>query len=132
MYTHETTVKLRDTDAAGVMYFARQFDFAHDAYQEYVTMKGYSFRRLLDENKFMQAIVHAESDYSAPVRCGDRITVQVRAERIGTTSFTIAYEILCNGEPAGEAKTVHVTIDRVTREPIPIPEELRGIIEELA
>jgi 1,4-dihydroxy-2-naphthoyl-CoA hydrolase len=133
MFEHECLVKLRDTDAAGVMYFPRQYDLVHDAYQIYLDSKGFGFKFLIHEAPYMLAVVHAESDYAAPVRCGDRLTIRLRTERIGNSSYTMAYDVVDeDGKSTGTAQTVHVVFDKATRKPIPIPDDFRAALAELA
>jgi 1,4-dihydroxy-2-naphthoyl-CoA hydrolase len=62
-YKIETTVKLYDTDAAGIMFFGNYLRVAHDAYQAYLESCGFSFAEALNEGKLLIPIVHAEADY---------------------------------------------------------------------
>lgn len=32
MFTYKTQIRLHDTDAAGILFFAQQFEIIHDAY----------------------------------------------------------------------------------------------------
>lgn len=119
-------VRMHDTDMAGILYFARQFRFAHDALEEFVESEGISFDHLFNHEKFVFVIVHAEADYFASVRVGDLLTVHLFVEHIGNTSFSIGYKFyrMPNNELVGSAKTVHVTLDNETRTKIPIPERM--------
>ena len=77
-------------------------------------------------------IVHAEADYTAPLRVGDPLAVEVTAERIGDSSFTIAYRLVKEpGQPVGVAKTVHVAIDKKSWKKRALPPEVRAAIEKL-
>lgn len=121
---------MHDTDMAGILYFARQFRFAHDALEDFMESEGLSFDRLFHNNDFVYVIVHAEADYLRPVKVGDRLDIQVTVEKIGETSFTINYRIYRSPELIGTAKTVHVTMDAKTREKILIPDEFRAILQK--
>ncbi|MEW6050652.1 MAG: thioesterase family protein [Candidatus Zixiibacteriota bacterium] len=133
MFTHHTTVQLHQTDAAGILFFGRFFFLAHDAYQAYIESKGLGFAKILDQGLFLLPIVHAEADYKAPLRVGDKVTVRLRAETIGTTSFILAYELTKeDGAMAGTVKTVHVWVDRKTFEKQPLPEWVKGALGKIA
>lgn len=131
MYIAHNKVRMHDTDTAGILYFARQFRFAHDALEDMVESEGLSFENVFHENDFVFVIVHAEADYLAPLKLGDRLDVHVTVEKIGTSSFTMHYAIHKeDGSLVGTAKTVHVTLTRTTREKIPIPDTLRSLLEK--
>jgi acyl-CoA thioesterase FadM len=77
--------------------------------------------------------VHAEADFGAALSTGDKIAIQVTAERIGDTSFTLGYTLLRNGsESVGSVKTVHVLIDKRTGQAITLLPELRARLAAIA
>jgi 1,4-dihydroxy-2-naphthoyl-CoA hydrolase len=122
---------MHDTDMAGILYFPRQFRFAHDALEDFVESEGMNFYDVFNKGKFIFVIVHCEADYYIPLRVGDELNIQVSVERIGTSSFTILYEIYKTDHThAGTAKTIHVTLERESRKKIPIPSKLRKSLEK--
>lgn len=126
MFVSKNKVRMHDTDMAGILYFPRQFRFVHDAWEDLMEKEGLCFHRLFNEEPFAFVIVHAEADYLAPLQVGQKLDVHVSIEAIGTTSFTIDYQIYREDKTLiGTAKTVHVTIDRKTRKKIPVPDELK-------
>ncbi len=130
MYTYETTVSMRDGDAAGVLFFARHFSLAHDAYEQFMQSRGISLGDLIREGKERIPIVHAESDNAAPLRVGDNVTIVLTPETVGQRKFTLRYELRnAQGEIACTIRTVHVTIDAQTGQAIPLPE---AIVEALS
>lgn len=132
MYTHETTVRLRDTDAAGVIFFSRQFTMAHDAFEHYLDSAEMGLGQLFQHADYRIPIVHASADYSAPIRVGDRLRIEIKAERIGNTSFTLAYRLVNQHEiEVGRVRTVQVAVDRDAWKKRPIPAELRAALEKL-
>lgn len=133
MFTYKTTVKMYDTDAAGILFFGNQFKWIHEAYEEFLESINFSFSNIL-KTDFFVPIVHAEADYKSPLSVGDRITIQVKIEKIGQTSFTVAYNVLDtnNHITVGTAKTVHVTVDKKTRKKIPLPADFRAALTKAA
>ena len=125
-FTYKTQIRLHDTDAAGILFFAHQFSIVHDAYEQLLEKMGFSFAVMLTKRSYFLPIVHAESDYKAPLFAGDRITVAIKIGHIGDTSFSFDYTIR-NAKKVlvGTAKTVHVTISKKTRSKIPLPKEIR-------
>lgn len=130
MFIAKNVVRMHDTDMAGIIFFANQFRFVHDALEDFCESEGLGFDRLFHEENFVFVIVHAEADYKATLRVGDKLEVHLTVENVGNSSFTIEYKIYKkNAVLAGTAKTVHVTLDAKSRKKIPIPAALRKILE---
>lgn len=125
MFIAHNQVRMHDTDMAGILYFANQFRYAHDALEDFVASEGLSFDIVFHGNHFVFVIVHCEADYLAPLKVGDKLEIHLSVENIGTSSFTINYHIYRSKKQlVGTAKTVHVTLDANTRKKIPIPDVL--------
>ncbi len=132
MYIHQTIVRLHNTDAAGLLFFAEQFRLAHDAYESFMESIGYPFAPLLRKSDFLLPIVHAEADFLKPLSTGDRLEIQVKAEKIGDSSFTLGYTLLRDRtEPVGTVKTVHVLINRRDGTSRSLLPELRQKLESI-
>lgn len=132
MFTSENKVRMHDTDMAGILYFPRQFRFVHDALEDLMAENGLSFDVLFKKEAYSFVVVHVESDYKTSLFVGDEVEVRMQLENIGTTSFTWNYQIIRKKDQvlAGTAKTVHVTVDRITRKKISIPESLLHILKK--
>lgn len=131
MFITHNKVRMHDTDMAGILYFANQFRYVHDAWEDLVESEGISFSQVLHQEDFLFVIVHVEADYLASLNIGEHLEVHVSAEKIGTSSFTMLYNIYRdNRELVGRAKTVHVTIDKATRKKIPIPHHLKAKLQK--
>jgi 1,4-dihydroxy-2-naphthoyl-CoA hydrolase len=119
---------MHETDAGGVLFFANQFKLVHDAYEAFLESKGITIKDLLANKAFLLPIVHAETDFKAPLRVGDRVIVRLQVKKTGTTSFTLAHEIYKEGmELTGSGETVHVCIDKNSNAKIPLPQEIIDI-----
>ena len=124
-------IRLKDVDAAGVIFFVNLFVFAHEAYELFLEEIGYSLRRIIGEESFLLPIVHAESDYRQMIGLEDEVTIVVNVDRIGSTSFTLAYDFfLENQKLAASVKTVHVCVDKTSLKKRPISKELRQALKK--
>ena len=125
-FIYRTQIKLHDTDAAGLLFFANQFSIVHDAYEQVLEKFGCSFTTMLKKRSYFLPIVHAESDYKAPLFVGDRISIAITVGHIGETSFSFEY-VIRNAQKkiVGTAKTIHVTINKKSHKKITLPKELR-------
>ncbi len=128
MFKHQVTVRLHDTDAAGVLYFAHQFRIAHEAYEAFMAAAGFGLGDLLRAGATALPIVHAEADYRAPLRVGDELTVSLSVKRLGRTSFTLDYSLTRAGRVVGRVTTAHVAIDGRTGRAKALPVRLRRMM----
>lgn len=131
MFLAHNQVRMHDTDMAGILYFPRQFRFAHDALEDFIESLGFTFEQIFRKEHFVFVIVHAESDYFVPLHVGDKLEVHLTISKIGTTSFTVSYDIYKKDKIlVGRVQTVHVTLDSSTRKKIPIPGFFRSFLEK--
>lgn len=128
MYIAKNQVRMHDTDMAGILYFARLFRFAHDALEDFFANEKMDLRHMFDHEPFVFVIRHVEGDYLAQLHVGDPLTVEVTTGDIGTTSFSLHYDIFRHKEHVGVVKTVHVCIDTKSRKKIPLPEKLKNLL----
>jgi 1,4-dihydroxy-2-naphthoyl-CoA hydrolase len=122
-FEHAFEVRLHDTDAAGVLFFGHLFRHAHDAYEALMATAGLPLQDLIRDGIALR-IVHAEADYRAPMRQGDRIRVEVRVAEIRRRSFSLDYRFVHpQADPCARARTVHVLTGRGSA-PV-LPDDLR-------
>jgi acyl-CoA thioester hydrolase len=125
-YAAYTRVAFSDTDAQGIVYYGRYLPYFDVARTEFHRHLG----RLAMAGEFVVRVSHIE--YLAPARFDDLLEVFVRVERVGTTSVTYdyaAYRIDDDGDDGdlmmASAKQVLVLVDKLTRRPIPVPDDFR-------
>ncbi len=119
-FSAETRVGFSDTDAQGVVYYGRYmpyFDLARVEYHRHLDM-------LRTEPQDRQFVMRAMTvEYHAPARFDDLIEVDVRVQRIGTTSVTYEFAAYLAGEQlAVTAGQTLVLVDLAERRPFPVPD----------
>jgi 1,4-dihydroxy-2-naphthoyl-CoA hydrolase len=125
MFTYETTVKLHQTDAAGVCFFGNYFHIAHDGYEAFMASIDYSLRYIIDTDEDVVLIVHAEADYKKPTFGGDKVVVQTTLQEMGRTSFTLRHTVLDQaGDVAAIVTTVHVAVNKESKRSVRLNERL--------
>ena len=130
MYSVKRTILLRDSDAAGVLFFARYLALAHDAYEAFMMERGIRFGHQVRKGRFIMPIVHAESDHRRPLWVGDCFTIQLYVAMVKRRAFTIHYEFrLETGELAATCKTTHVAVDKSSGRAIPLPREVLDVLQ---
>lgn len=132
MFETKTNIKLHDTDAAGITFFANHFRIAHTAYEAFMKSIGCALDWIVRDAEYFVLIAHAEADYKRPLFYGVNITIAVKAEEIGKSSFTLSYRFRDQeGNEAAVVQTVHVVIDKKSGDSIDIPERLRVGLDSL-
>ncbi len=130
-YSYYRTVRLADTDAAGVIYFANLLNICHEAYEDCLGAVDLDWQNLLDAGEIALPIVHAEVDFLRPLRWGDRLTIKLFPVTEQPSQFTVRYQIFLenieqpSSKPAAIAMTKHVAISPQTRKRSPLPEILK-------
>ncbi len=119
-------VWFQDVDAGGVLFFGRIFDYCHQAYEEFVATSGVDLARYFAGDDYLVPIVHAEADYRAPIRHGERVVVTIEVGRVGRASIELRYRVTGLKEDLrDEVTTIHAFVERAAMKPIPIPAKLR-------
>lgn len=130
MYTVSTIVKLRETDAAGVLFFGNYFHLTHDAYEAFLDSIDFSMSYIVNESPVWLLIAHAEADYKKPLGVGDPITIEIEVGTIGKASFTLGYKVKGpDGTLFAQLKTTHVAVDRKSRKSVRLPDSIRNSLE---
>lgn len=145
MFRYSTELKLRDTDAAGIAFFAAYYAIAHDAYERFLSQSSRPLSSWLAEVHL--PIVHSQAQYQAPLRLGEAFEVLITCVNMGTRSFTLSYEFIKKGEltPLAQLQTVHVAVGSASvqdalspdsnaskAQAVPIPTEFKKLLSTLS
>ncbi len=131
-YPHHHAVATRwaDNDLYGhvnnVEYYA-WFDTAINAYL--IDRGGLDIHR----GELIGLCVESHCAYRAPVAFPEAVCVGLRVARLGRSSVRYELAVFRAGEedPAAEGWFVHVFVDRVSRRPVALPQELRAALARL-
>jgi len=129
-FEHEIVIPFQDIDAAGIVFFAHLFRYAHEAYERLMVRIDHPLQALLADGRYLLPLVHAEADYRQPLRHGEVVRVRVRVERLGNTAYTLGYRFVDEQDRLrATARTVHVVLDADSRSPTGIPQPLAEALE---
>jgi 1,4-dihydroxy-2-naphthoyl-CoA hydrolase len=120
-FNYDYTVQFRDTDAAGVVYFASILSICHVAYEASLVAAGIELKFFVSNLEFAIPIAHVSADFFRPLYCGYRLKIELTLKRIKEYKFEIDYRILLDGEVAATVTTKHVAIDPQTRKRRELP-----------
>jgi 1,4-dihydroxy-2-naphthoyl-CoA hydrolase len=124
-FSYEYTIQFRDTDAAGVVYFASIISICHVAYEASLTAANIDLKLLVNNPDFAVPIAHVSADFFKPLYCGDRVVIQLTPSSIDSCRFEIKY-LLSSPESLIIATiiTKHVIISPQTRRRQELPASL--------
>lgn len=126
MFVHHSQIRIFHTDAAGVIFYGSLFPIFQEAFEQYLESMGSSASDYINHPQYLMPIVHAEADYKKPLRAGDKISIAVETQSIGTTSATIGF-VLRNEtmEIAATGRIVVVAIEKKSWTKVPFPDTLK-------
>jgi 4-hydroxybenzoyl-CoA thioesterase len=125
-------IRFGDIDHAGIVYYPRFLHYFHVALEEFFGEElGIDYPLLINEHRIGLPTVHLETDFSRPLRYGDRIEVEVSVRKIGKSSITFGYRVFKQGEnnPWIEGHNVTVCLDMDSFKKRDIPGWLRQRLE---
>jgi 1,4-dihydroxy-2-naphthoyl-CoA hydrolase len=127
-YCWNYQIQLRDTDAAGVVYFANFLTICHAAYEAALSAAGIDLRLLVSGSlEVALPITHASGDFKRPLYCGDRVEVLLTPSQINDSEFQIDYRLcLADGKIAGIVLTRHVAIGVIDRRRTSLPTDIQS------
>jgi 1,4-dihydroxy-2-naphthoyl-CoA hydrolase len=133
-FIYDRTIYFRDTDAAGVVYFANGLAICHEAYEASLTASGIEVKSFFRGGAIAVPITHASIDFFKPMFCGDRIVVSLVTTLLSPASFQIEYQLFFDVESfekkaIAKALTKHVCIDPTTRKRCNLSQELQKWIK---
>jgi len=115
-YQNKQYVRWDDLDALGHVNNAKYLTYAQEA--------RFAWSGILE-----MVVARAEVDFIAPIYDGDSfVDVELWVCAIGTSSFSVTYEMKLKGEVVARVKTVQVTVDMKTKKSHPISPEQREFL----
>ena len=131
MIEFQRPVRFEDVDAAGIVFFARFFNYCHEAMEAFFAgVQGGYVGLVMGRHEGFPA-VRVECDYLAPLRYGDTARICVQVEQVGTTSCTFRYDMYraADGTKAVSVRHVVVHADLQKLAKLPFDAELRALLE---
>jgi acyl-CoA thioester hydrolase len=121
-----------EIDQQGVVFNGHYLTWFDEACTALFDHMGLTYPALIAQGLDIQ-VVHTDVDYLAPVRWRDEVSVCVTCAATGTTSFTLAFDVLRNGgdgEPvsAVRGRNVYVVVSTQDWAKRLIPDELRAAL----
>jgi acyl-CoA thioester hydrolase len=124
------TTRWADNDVYGHVNNVVYYSWFDTAVNGYLVEQG-----VLDmhHGSTMGLVVQTQCDYFAPVAFPQAITVGLRVAHLGRSSVRYEVGIFADDAPLTNAAGhfVHVLVDRVTRTSVPLPDNLKTVLQAL-
>ena len=131
MIGYERDVRFQEVDAAGMAFFPNFGVWAHEAMEAFFDPLDGGYVSLIRDRRVGLPAVRVETEFSAPLRFGDRVTVQTSVAHLGTRSLTLRYRFVrrADGVVCGEMRHTVVTTDLDRLRSCDMPEDVRRLAE---
>lgn len=131
-----TPVRFSDVDHAGIVYYPRFFHLFHVAFEELwrARIGARAYAELIDRDRVGFPAVHAECDFTAPLRFGDTAVIDVSIARLGKTSITFHYRVYKDERErtlCAEGRVVCAVVDLARFVSVAVPERVTAMLADL-
>jgi acyl-CoA thioester hydrolase len=130
-FVHRLRVRFHECDPQGVVFYAHYFAYVDVALTEMWREAFGSYGDVVAAGTDV-VVVEAAATFRASARFDDDLDVELRVDRLGTTSMAMATAIRRDGEALVEGRVVHVFVDTATMAKKPIPDHMRTGLESYA
>ncbi|WP_297840184.1 thioesterase family protein [Pseudomonas sp.] len=124
------TTRWHDNDIYGHVNNVTYYSFFDSTVNSYLIQHG---GLNIHDGDVVGFVVSSSCDYFASIAFPDLIEVGLRVGKLGNSSVQYELAVFKVGEDEASAagRFVHVFVDRASNRPVPIPENLRGVLELL-
>ncbi len=132
VFTSVQKIRFDDVDGAGIVYYPQFFHLCHKAFEDFFdTAAPISYPQLIRDRRLGFPTVAIESRFDSPLEYGDTAIVELTVDSVGRTSVVLTYTIRRKRDAVTcfRATVTTVLIDLDRRRPVPLPPELRTILE---
>jgi acyl-CoA thioester hydrolase len=130
-FVHRLRVRFHECDPQGVVFYAHYFAYVDVALTEMWREAFGSYGDVVAAGTDV-VVVEAASTFRASARFDDDLDVELRIERLGTTSMAMATAVRRDDELLVDGRIVHVFVDAATMGKKAIPDHMRAALEAYA
>ena len=118
------------TDAGGVVYHGTYLDFMEAARIELLAALGLDLAELAAKERVLFIVYKVEVDYHKPARLNEQLVVTAALARVGGVRLEFEQGVLRGAELLVAGRVKAACVHRETYRPVPLPERLRGKLEQ--
>jgi acyl-CoA thioester hydrolase len=122
--TWSAPVRYAECDQQGIVFNAHYLTWCDEAVTSWFAATGSSYAELAARGLDTK-VVSSTLDWSSSARYGDAVEVDAGIDRVGRTSFTVAFRVHVGERTCCTVRTTYVLVDSDGR-PTPVPDDLRA------
>ena len=116
------------------MHFHQLLRWCHEAWEESLDRFGLETLDVFPSAQSTDPavavpIIHCRADYKQPLRCGDRLLVQLLPVILDAYSFEVTYRFLLEERLVAQGLMRHIAIQSSTRRRCPLPQPIHQWLE---
>lgn len=123
------TIRFHEADPAGILFFGRSLEMAHDHYEEWIKSLGHSFKDWFQSKEFIVPIRKSECEYYKPLFPGQEYEVILTVKEIGDSSFTTRTQFTSKEGLHMEVLLTHVFTNPKEFKKMAIPSAIKSQLE---
>ncbi len=87
----------------------------------------------IERSEVIGLVIETQCNYFAPLAFPQMVDAGIRVAKLGSSSVRYEVGLFAQGEPLTAAKGhfIHVYVDRHSRRPVPLPPQLKSVLEKL-
>lgn len=125
----ERLVRFSYCDPAGIVFYPQYFVMFNGLVEDWFNQGlGVNYAHFITEQRRGFPIVSLSCDFISPSKIGEHITLGLKLEHLGKSSMKLAVNCAYQGVERVRARLVLVTMDLERGRAVPIPEELRALM----
>lgn len=130
MIVFRRAVKFEEIDAARVVFFGAFLTYAHDAMEAFFAGLPGGYPALIMERDVGLPAVHVETDYTAPLRYGDALRIEITTAKLGTKSATLRHRMIRERDGALSCVVLQTVVTTALTEmrAVAMPDDVRAIL----
>ena len=127
---HTITTRWMDNDAYGHVNNVVYYSWFDTVVNQFLIANGVLD---IERSKVIGLVIETQCNYFASVAFPDRINAGLRVTKLGNSSVRYEVGIFREGEDSAAAQGhfVHVYVDRETRRPASIPDDMRKLLQSI-
>jgi len=118
-------VRYVECDQQGIVFHAHYLTWCDEAVTGWFAATGADYAALLARG-LDTLVVSSTLDWTSSARYGDVVEIDVGTERVGRTSFVVAFAVRVGDRTCCTVRTTYVLVDGEGR-PTPVPADLREV-----
>jgi acyl-CoA thioester hydrolase len=128
-FVHRLRVRWAEVDKQDIVFNGHYLTYFDVAITEYWREVGLAYPAIVERWGTDLFVVRAGIEYRAPARYDDVLDIGVRTERIGNSSLQFRIALFRGDEHLITGELTYVNTDPSTRKSVPVPAELRAMLE---